>query len=477
MRELQMIMGRLNLDWKVCPFGSFANGFGTVFSDLDVTCCQPRPQSGIDAQKDAALALGSWIIPLLQLHDSFSVVEEILGARVPILKLRFENQLDVDLSCHNPKPLLNTCLLKAYSEVDTRIKDLGLAVKVWSKRAGVCDATKKNLSSYAFSLLVIYFLQVHSEVSLPVLPAEAFEENGKPRNADEYIMLANRAWRCDLSLPELMVRFFAFYSSQEPGSFDWGSEVASIRLGRRRDSQDPLFAKLRGTHTRRLHVEDPYELQRNMHCVLGAVEEDQLRGAFSKAWCDMQAGNPPVGLRPSEELPDSLATPVTAPPLLLDPVLQGQAHASNALVELMRVYKETVAADSGTDSTKSGADGADSTKSKSDDESSSENVDRPDLGAIPLPLGLFNGLDKVGALLPPRMKQPTAVLGGTNGQAEEPVAQLPLPHNRRWAKSKKATQQKPKAWNGQAGLDGHMAFPHRWYGPPQRDPAFPSSSR
>jgi len=49
LRELQSVMARLGLDWKVIPYGSFVNGFGTVSSDIDVTCCQPGEKAGGDA--------------------------------------------------------------------------------------------------------------------------------------------------------------------------------------------------------------------------------------------------------------------------------------------------------------------------------------------------------------------------------------------------------------------------------------------
>jgi len=284
LRELQSVMARLGLDWKVIPYGSFVNGFGTVSSDIDVTCCQPGEKAGGDAQRKAVEALGNWIVPMIQLHGSFSIVEEILGARIPILKLRFENTLNVDVSCHNQKPVMNTRLFKAYSKMDPRIKELGIAIKLWARGVGICDATKKNLSSYSFTLMVIYFLQVHPDVELPVLPVDAFEEGGL-REHDERVMDAMASWNCRLTLLEIMSRFFAFYAD----AFVWGNEVVSVRCGRRHMAPDPCFGKLRGRHTWRLHIEDPFELERNLHCVLGEVEEEQLRSAFTEACGDMQA--------------------------------------------------------------------------------------------------------------------------------------------------------------------------------------------
>ena len=150
--ELQSMMKRLGHNWQVCSFGSYANGFSTIHSDLDVTCHTRDQWFGGETQQQSTIDLQMWIVPMLQEHSSFSVVQEIFNARVPLLRLRFESALDVDLSCHNTRPVSNTRLLKAYSDMDSRIKDLGIAIKLWAKAASICDATKSSLSSYAFML-------------------------------------------------------------------------------------------------------------------------------------------------------------------------------------------------------------------------------------------------------------------------------------------------------------------------------------
>lgn len=349
--ELQSMMQWLGPKWSVRPFGSYANGFGTVHSDMDVTCCMDGQMLGRDSQQQATSDLQMWILPMLREHASFSIVEEILGARVPILKLRFENELDVDLSCHNPKPLLNTQLLKSYSQMDSRIKDLCIAIKVWAKDTGVCDATKSNLSSYSFTLLVIYFLQVHPDVHLPVLPVEAFEDHGK-QEMDELVIAAMTSWQCRLSLPELLLRFYAFYSNRDSNGFAWGSEVVSVRCGGRRMAQDPSFGRLRGTHLWRLHIEDPFQIERNLHCVLGEVEEGQLCTAFSEAWYDMHSNRLPLPLRSRSGLDHpavkqggkEVLRGIFSSAVAESQELEGHEHETKQeqeLADLIQVYKTT----------------------------------------------------------------------------------------------------------------------------------------
>jgi len=94
-------------------------------------------------------------------------------------------------------------------------------------------------------------------------------------------------------MADLVTRFFAFYHFD----FQWGREVVSTRLGRRLWANDKIFEQLRGRFGPRLHIEDPYKLERNLHCVLGPeVEEAQLRMAIAEAWNTLQMGGTPVGL-------------------------------------------------------------------------------------------------------------------------------------------------------------------------------------
>jgi DNA polymerase sigma len=292
LQELRLIVRQLGPEWDALPFGSYANGFGTAVSDLDVVFSQGKDAGGTGAQCLAASVLGEKIVPMLQRHLSFSVVKEILGARVPIVKLCFEGNLEVDISCFNPQPLLNTKLLSAYSRIDSRIQRLGVAVKLWARGAGVCDATKKNLSSYSFTLLALYFLQVHPEVRLPVLPEDIVRRDAA--SVDECVASAAAASCCGLSLSQLLALFFTFYAND----FKWGTEVVCIRLGQRRMVHEPVFSRLRGNQVERIHIEDPIQFERNLSCVLGADEEVQLRAAFCAACNDVVNGTTPAGLQP-----------------------------------------------------------------------------------------------------------------------------------------------------------------------------------
>lgn len=289
LQALSAVVEQLGNGWQVSPFGSAANGFATRGSDLDTTCHEVSAESQEEdggakpPQQPAVQTLKEQLVPLFRERSDFSVSEMVDCARVPILKLSFERCLEVDLSCHNTRPLQNTQLLSAYASIDPRVRDLGIAVKLWAKASGVCGAPDCHLSSYSWTLMVIYFLQVDPKVQLPLLPVQADE----PSELAERVEAARAAWSsCTLCLAQLLTRFFCFYSQE----FYWGSEVVSLRFGNRLDVRETLFEALKGRHHARLHVEDPFQLHRNLNCVLGEPQELELCAALQGALQQLQQG-------------------------------------------------------------------------------------------------------------------------------------------------------------------------------------------
>jgi len=305
-RELQGMVESIGSAWRLKLFGSAANGFGTRNSDVDATCIEESPGDEASGRKSAADILKEQLCPLLRGHPKFSIVEEVLGASIPILKLRFEGAIDVDLSCRNGTALQNTRLLRGYADLDGRVRDLGILVKLWAKAANVWGASRRFLSSYTFTLLAVYFMQVHPDVQLPCLPTGAFS-NTAANDGQEEVATARSSWACPLSLAELLTRFFEFYHSD----FDWGREVVCPRLGRRLLATDKAFDHLRNRWMTRLHVEDPYITERNLHCVLGPeVQERELRIALAEGYNALLMGVLPVGI-------GGLLSSPTASPCLL----------------------------------------------------------------------------------------------------------------------------------------------------------------
>jgi len=256
-KELEGIAQRIGPEWHVQPFGSTVNGFGTRESDVDVCCFMDGSQ---DEDSNAIWDLRHKLRPLIEQHQSFSILLEISRAKVPILKLRFRDQLEVDLSCHNTEPLPNTRLLKEYACLNPIVSQLGILIKTWAKREGVCGAPSKFLSSYSLILMTIYFLQV--TMNLPCLNPAHFKTNPAtdPIVAKEPSVKDPTA-QLKEPLELLLCRFFYFYTS----SFDWGTEVVSVRAGQRAPITDPLYHRMPERGAKRLHIEDPFLLSKNLN--------------------------------------------------------------------------------------------------------------------------------------------------------------------------------------------------------------------
>ncbi|CAJ1374721.1 unnamed protein product [Effrenium voratum] len=285
LQHLETLLRNLDGDWCVRPFGSSANGFAIKDSDLDVTCFRPR--AGQDSL--AIYELKSKLMPLIERDDKFTLVEAIWSARVPILKMKFLDEgrtLEVDLSCQNQEALLNTELLKAYAKMHPLVRQIVVLVKQWTRALGLVGAKAGHLSSYSWTLMVIYFLQVHPETQLPCLPTLYFQQGATAAESQA-------RWSCNLLPHQLLARFLSFYAFD----FQWGAEVVSVRLGRRLGPEEAAFefAQLPGLEVMRMQVEDPFLLGRNLNCVLGFVQEQQMQQELSQAAWVMHHGLLPQG--------------------------------------------------------------------------------------------------------------------------------------------------------------------------------------
>ncbi|CAK0789625.1 unnamed protein product, partial [Prorocentrum cordatum] len=218
----------------------------------------------------------------------FEVKEVVLRARVPILRL-VRGSLDVDLSVHNATPLRNTRLLRAYASIDARVSSLGLAVKLWAREHHLCGAHAGHLSSYALTLMVVYFLQVAADPPLPSLQRggeldAAFEDDAAAAERAR----SEGAWPAKATAAALYRGFFRFYAD----AYGWGQEeVVSVRLGRRRPLRE--FPELSSRPGPGLHVEDPFERGRDLGDVLRGDRGLQLAGALRGEHWRLRAADQP----------------------------------------------------------------------------------------------------------------------------------------------------------------------------------------
>jgi len=279
---------------EVRAFGSSVNGFGDSSSDVDVVLSANKAcfAEGLGLGRVSKKDLEPRVLGKLRQElrkRGFTINLFIPQAKVPIIKLSLEHAgdcIDCDLSVNNLLPVFNTKLLKSYADFDHRLVELVQTCKAWARDEGVHGADRGNLSSYAFTLMVIFYMQMRGV--LPCLQREAllnpvwYSEGGQRYN----VAMEDDG---DCSHPGGPVSFpdFARFYHDE---FDWGERVVSVRTGESAPPEEypDLKMKPRSGITDEewdyfLHIEDPFDTQRNLNCVLAPGSNYRLWEALGRA--------------------------------------------------------------------------------------------------------------------------------------------------------------------------------------------------
>jgi len=298
-------------------FGSAASGLCERGSDIDATVIvdfailnkrfhgkNRTPTVGHETRLLCSEAVAEIAKYIENTNGTGLAVEGLInGAKVPIVVLSSFGRQIIDVSINNVLPTFNTKLLGEYSRLDVRVVGLVLCVKRWAKMMNVSDAKMGNLSSYSWSLLCIYYLQYMGIIpslqarSPPGISLYQCPSTGKTFDVgflsgsfamtEKQLMEANFG-TCKLTLAELLCDFFEFYNLK----FNWGQEVVSIRIGgrERKKIDSPEFGILsQGSRSmielpsgiEKIHVEDPFDLTRNLHCVMDIDGLVRLRRSIS----------------------------------------------------------------------------------------------------------------------------------------------------------------------------------------------------
>ncbi|XP_077548504.1 terminal uridylyltransferase 7-like [Haemaphysalis longicornis] len=223
-------------DAKLTLFGSSCNGFGFARSDLDVCLTFARSEDG----KDLCLKDMVWAIAkkLRYFPSELTRPLALTHPKVPIIRFfHVPTELQVDISLYNTLALENTRLLRAYCDIDPRVQQLGCYIKNFAKRKDIADASKGGLSSYAFILMMIFYLQQCRPPVVPVLQELYPEGDTKP----EFLVDSWNTWffedtsfldevwtgfgKNDWSVAELWAGLLQFYATE----FDFTKDVVCVR--------------------------------------------------------------------------------------------------------------------------------------------------------------------------------------------------------------------------------------------------------
>ncbi|KAH0618615.1 hypothetical protein JD844_017990, partial [Phrynosoma platyrhinos] len=274
---------------RLCLFGSSKNGFGFRDSDLDICMTLEGHEN---AEKLNCKEIIENLAKVLKKHPGLRNILPITTAKVPIVKFEHRRSgLEGDISLYNTLASIyfrksqnaaqhNTRMLATYAAIDPRVQYLGYTMKVFAKRCDIGDASRGSLSSYAYILMVLYFLQQREPPVIPVLQ-EIFDGHQIPQrmvdgwNAfffDDTEELKKRLpslGKNTESLGELWLGLLRFYTEE----FDFKEYVISIR-------QKKLLTTFEKQWTSKcIAIEDPFDLNHN----LGAGVSRKMTNFIMKA--------------------------------------------------------------------------------------------------------------------------------------------------------------------------------------------------
>ncbi|XP_041705309.1 terminal uridylyltransferase 4 isoform X3 [Coregonus clupeaformis] len=264
---------------QLCLFGSSKNGFGFRDSDLDICMTLEGHDT---AEKLNCKEIIEGLAKVLKKHTGLRNILPITTAKVPIVKFEHrQSGLEADISLYNTLAQHNTRMLATYAALDPRVQFLGYTMKVFAKRCDIGDASRGSLSSYAYILMVLYYLQQRQPPVIPVLQ-EVFDGHSVPQrivdgwNAfffDDIEELRQRLPELQQnseSVGELWLGLLRFYTEE----FDFKEHVISIRQRKRLTTFEKQWT------SKCIAIEDPFDLNHN----LGAGVSRKMTNFIMKAF-------------------------------------------------------------------------------------------------------------------------------------------------------------------------------------------------
>uniref|UniRef100_A0AAX7VWN7 Terminal uridylyl transferase 4 n=1 Tax=Astatotilapia calliptera TaxID=8154 RepID=A0AAX7VWN7_ASTCA len=263
---------------QLCLFGSSKNGFGFRDSDLDICMTLEGHET---AEKLNCKEIIEGLAKVLKKHTGLRNILPITTAKVPIVKFEHKQSgLEGDISLYNTLAQHNTRMLATYAALDPRVQFLGYTMKVFAKRCDIGDASRGSLSSYAYILMVLYFLQQRQPPVIPVLQ-EIFDGNTVPQrlvdgwnafffdDLEDLVTLPKLTLNTE-SVGELWLGLLRFYTEE----FDFKEHVISIRQRKRLTTFEKQWT------SKCIAIEDPFDLNHN----LGAGVSRKMTNFIMKAF-------------------------------------------------------------------------------------------------------------------------------------------------------------------------------------------------
>eukprot|EP00439_Symbiodinium_sp_Y106_P067565 s322_g11.t1 len=258
--DLKAILREQDHQGEVKIFGSCATSFRSAKSDLDVT------YTG-DVENGRVMSTLATVMQSLK-DRGYENVTKVFTTQTRLVKFTDpSSNMEVDFCLQNDLGIRNSKMLECYCRCDYRVQMLGRLVKDWAKRFDIVSSTDGCLNSYAYMLMVLYYLQSLQPEVIPNLQQMASAEGpcqiqGRDgwcetkffEQVDDLPRSENKS-----SVADLLYGFFRFYSEE----FDWSQNAVCIREGRPAAVVDK-FGLSTKTYYEQWYIEDPFDLQHNL---------------------------------------------------------------------------------------------------------------------------------------------------------------------------------------------------------------------
>jgi len=301
---------------KLELFGSFANTFTIANSDID--CCvtdtnctsEEIQQSGFPEQLQNELDERGITYPL---HNSNLGFETTLLplTRIPILKVFrpatspenpstgkiYNYPLHCDIGWQNRLAVHNTRLLKTYSNLDPRLRQMARFVKYWTKTRLIARPYRGTLCSYGYVLMILhYFINIAQPPILPNLqcmPHHGFArlEDLECEGCNIYFSPDGNGWKSlnTQRLGELLKGFFNYFAFE----WHWKNDVISVRspngILTKESKGWTTLAESTGSQAQTIKsryliaIEDPFEISHNVARTVNKQGRVDVREEFQRA--------------------------------------------------------------------------------------------------------------------------------------------------------------------------------------------------
>jgi DNA polymerase sigma len=282
---------------QIETFGSFHCGTQIGETDIDLSVEVPYDSILTDADQSTFEQAISDSATRKRIFDEFilRVVQAYLAktcrlktifcaGRVKILKVKLPLQdydVCLDVSINNQVAVHNSKLIAEYIRIFPPLKSLSILVKFWAKTYQISGSAKGFLSSYAFVILIIYYLQQYKIV--PNLQ----EATHRSEVVDGYeckFLRGSAVVHCPLSFEKLLKGFYEFVNWT-----NLSHVVACISSSRVKT----IHMQRKGKWDNRLMlIEDPFITTRNLGDVMHKQpNKDKLKREFARALTVLETGD------------------------------------------------------------------------------------------------------------------------------------------------------------------------------------------